>query len=201
MPALSGGNPSRLQDEHFARTSQPDGTRSYSQVPDQGSAPLCDEQGRLIVRTAGPVGFSSPSPDPSLVIGQTVERGSAPNKNNDGLVIDQKVMERGTFYDGAAVNSYPYVTRMFGYVDTSGWVQLHLRDESGGANPPTAGDVPEVTIPVGAGQNFAFGDYALTAFAGGASADLAVYIALSTTGPTYTPAGAAGLWFYFLGYL
>lgn len=50
---------------NFARIAQPDGTRTQSSsllgppfyFPDNGLEPLCDDNGRLIVRVAGPSGY------------------------------------------------------------------------------------------------------------------------------------------------
>lgn len=176
-----------------ARVSTPSGGRSYAATENAASAPLCDEQGRLIVRTASAAGFITPN---ATGLGVAQEAGSAPQKDNLGLVISAKVMERATFFDPTTLLGYPFCTRMFGYSASAGFVQLILKDESGGANPPINGDIPEVTIPIGAGQNFAFGEYGLGA---AGNNDDATYIALSTTGPTLTLAGTADLWFYFLG--
>lgn len=182
--------------EQLARVGELTGIRSYTQVSNEGSAPLCDEYGRLLVvpstayGTPGPVGGLQPK-------GVIVERGSAPNKNNnDGIVGNQRVMLRPADIPPASPSlGVPYVLRMFGYVDMAGFVQLHLRDESGGANPPVLTNVPEVIIPINANQNFDFADYQLVS---AATADLATYITFSSTGPTFTPAGNH-IWFYFLG--
>lgn len=200
MPAsvVVGTPQAAAQNEKLARTDTGDGTRTYQLGPNAASAPLCDSHGRLIVRQANGFGFETPEPTggPSGVYGQAQESGSAPQKGGVGLVISSRALQRATFFDVAAINGAAHCTRMFGYAATAGFVQLILKDESAGANPPVITDVPEVSIPINAGQNFAFGDYYL-----GDGNNNATYIALSTTGPTFTPVGVAALWFYFFGYV
>lgn len=198
------------KDERLARVSDPGGNRGYTAFSDAASAPLCDPQGRLIVRLSSDGGFSAPGPttDVSAVLGQVVETGSAPAKDDFGLVgPSQRVMLRARDYTPGTQSGVPYVSRMFGYVDTTGFLQLIMRDESGGASPPVLADVPDIVMPVTAGQSFSLQDYRLittpSAFAhpAGPTWDLATYIALSSTGPTYTPSAAGLMWVYFYGSL
>jgi len=172
------------------------GQRSYQTTQDGALSPLVDEHGRLVVRIANELGYDSFQPTIADVAGITVESGSAPQKDNVGLVISQRVMQRAAALGAAANTGCPFVTRMFGYVTGACWVQLILKDESGGVNPPILNDVPEVSILCNGAQNFSFGNHPLVT---AQDPDLATYIAMSTTGPTYTPAGAAGLWYNFFG--
>lgn len=196
-PAVTGTPGASLKDETMARVATPLGNRLFTTGQDTAAAPLCDEHGRLIVRPGSIYGVAGAYPPPNGVndiYGVSSDSGSAPNKSNIGLVVSNRVMRHARFYDPVAVNGWSVVQRMFGYSTLDGWVQLILKDESAGDNPPVITDVPEVTIAIGAGQNFSFGEYSL-----GSARDFATYIALSTTGPTYTPAGAASLWYYFQG--
>ena len=186
-------------EQSFGRTANGDGNRNFLANPATAAAPLVDESGRLIVRLANGAGFEAPVAGATgfnNAYGELQETGSAPQKDNLGLVVSAKVLEHALNFDAATLKGEAFITRMFGYSVTAGFVQLILKDESGGVNPPILADFPEVTIPIGAGQNFAFGNYYL-----GNGRINSVYIALSTTGPTYTPAAAAGLWFYCFGYV
>ena len=180
--------------ERFARTANIDGLRSYQSAANRQSGPLCDEHGHLIVRSIGPAGFSGiPTVGATLYAPQIA--GSAPAYNNLGFVGNTRVMLSPDTFLADATGS-PTVGRMFGYSDKAGFIQLHLKDEPEGANPPELGDVPEVIIPIGAGQNFVFSDYLLipdTVFD-------ATYLTFSSTGPTFTPDGDH-IWFYFAGML
>lgn len=194
------GNIIKQSQESFARTADGNGNREFQMQANMGSAPLCDEYGRLIVRTAGSGGLTAAGTTAGNEIGRVVEAGSAPDKDNVGLVQSARCMQRADFYVPGTFDGSPYVTRMFGWVQAAGWVQLIMKDESAGANPPVLNDVPEVAIPVaatGIGAQFNFADYRLVTQT---NEDLATYIAFSTTAPTYTP-GGANLWFYFLGFL
>lgn len=192
MPNPISGLPgAAVQNESLARVSQNDGTRRYTAFPDAQSAPLCDADGRLIVRIADAGGFQSPTGATSY--GMQIESGSAPAKDNLGLVTLAKVLEHPLSFDPATLNGVLTTGRMFGFSTLAGFVQLIRKDESAGVAPPVVTDVPEVVIPIGAGQNFSFGQYV-----SGMGPYHSLYIALSTTGPTFTPA-AAGMWFYHFG--
>ncbi len=179
--------------ERFARTADSSGWRSYQNTVDRESGPLCDEHGHLIVRSIDAAGFSGtlPGSGPPLYIRQIA--GSAPAVDNLGLIGNQRVMLSPDALS-AGSTGVPTLGRLFGYSDAAGFVQVHLRDEQGGDNPPALGDVPEVIIPIGIGQNFVFSNYTLTP----GVEHLATYLTFSSTGPTFTPA-AEHLWFYFSG--
>lgn len=199
-PFLSVNNLALESFETLCRTADGAGNRSYQQFANTNAAPLCDEQGRLIVRQAGQAGFeSAPTTSQADTYGEIIEAGSAPSKGAFGQVIVQRVMQRARFFDATTAAGAPYITRCFGWANIVGWVQFHLRDESAGANPPVGGEIPEVSIAVPvANTEFEFSNYRI---ASAAVPDFATYITFSTTGPTYTAAGAPALWFYFLGYL
>lgn len=200
LPDYLLGLPFASMDEErsFGRTANSSGNRGYLATPSTASAPLLDESGRLIVRIANGAGYELPVTGAGFnnAYGEQQEVGSAPQKGGLGLVVFAKVLEHALNFDAATLKGEAFLTRLFGYSDIAGFVQLILKDESAGVSPPVLGDIPEVTIAVGAGQNFAFGNYYL-----GNGRINSTYVALSTTGPTYTPAGAPGLWFYSFGYV
>lgn len=182
--------------ERFARGAQTDGQRLYTVGPNSGNAPLCDPHGRLLVRTSGPYGYDTPQASQVFVGGLNTHSGSAPQEDNLGIVQSARAMPSADIQTLTAGS--PRVHRLFGYSTIVGWVQLILKDESAGVNPPVLNDVPEVTIPVGQNQNFVFGDWLLAT--GAAAVNLSVYIVISSTGPTYTPIVAPnGIWFSFYG--
>ena len=187
--------------QSIARTAELDGTRSYQLSPDDQSGVLVDEHGRLIVRSvASEIGYDYPGagqfPHPVAVL----DSGSAPEYDGVGLVQTHQVMDSPNNLGGTA-GGRQTVLRMFGYVAAAGWVQLHLKDVSGGPNPPVLNDVPEITIAVGANQNFYFGNWQLAMGSTGPQKfNYGTYIAFSTTGPTFTP-GGANLWFAFYGFV
>lgn len=190
----------RPADENLARTAGTDGQASFQGGEDTIRAPLCDEQGHLLVRPVGAGGYEAPLQVAS--VGEVVLgfRGSAPNVNNDGLVENQLVLTDAVT-EGSAPG-YPKCIRLFGYSQVAGFVQLHLRDETTGTglNPPVTGAIPEVIIPIDVGQSFTFGDYLFApSLLGSVDTTGAVYITLSSTGPTFTSGIGANLWFYFLG--
>ncbi len=185
-----------LTSEYFARTSSTTGFRSFETAQDSANGPLCDEHGRLIVRAVTGAGLTDAGDGnggtPKYV---TQQFGSAPQYDNVGLVTNQRVMQRPGAVGTALVSGVPRVGRMFGYSAAAGFIQLIMKDESGGVNPPVVTDVPEVIIPIGALQNFVFSDYQLASL----TLDLATYITFSSTGPTYTPVVALNLWVYYVG--
>lgn len=196
MAFLTTPQLARPADEVFARTATTAGQRAFQTAQNGLNAPLCDENGHLLVRTVGSAGYDEPLQSAFAGEPRTVFRGSAPNVSNDGLVENRSVMTRAALVGGPG---YPKIIRAFGYTQIAGFVQFHLRDESGGANPPVLGDIPEVIIAVGANTNWVISDYLLFQFgAGGTDTFAATYITFSTTGPTFTP-GGANLWFYFFG--
>lgn len=188
----------RQEYEGWLRTSV-DGVRDFSHPDNEASGAICDPFGRIIVAPSTLGGFdvaagaNTPVPSP---LGRSWS-GSAPQYDNVGLVETHRVLQRPSLTVNS--NNAIFVIRMFGYVAVAGWVQLILKDESAvDPNVPVLNDVPEVTIAVGAGQNFVFGNWALVDSGAPPAQDLATYIAFSTTGPTYTP-GGANLWFSFVG--
>jgi len=196
MAFLTTPQLARPADETLARTAQTNGQRTYQTGQNALNAPLCDEHGHLLVRTVGAAGYDEPLQSAFAGTPVTAFRGSALNVNDDGLVENQLVMGRASAVNGPG---YPKLIRAFGYTSDVGFVQFHLRDESGGVNPPILGDKPEVTIAVGVNTNWVISDYLLfQSGAGGVNIDLATYITFSTTGPTFTPGGVE-LWFYFFG--
>jgi len=187
----------RQEYEFWLRTST-DGLRDYTHPDNEASGATCDPLGHIMVSPAGLAGLDVPANSATAVAGRRDWVGSAPQYDNLGLVQTARVLQRPNAFTNSG--GVIWCIRMFGYAEAAGWVQLILKNEAGGANPPVLGDVPEVTISVGAAQNFVFGNWPLTVLTGGAIPDLATYIAFSTTGPTYTP-GGANLWFAYLGAL
>lgn len=185
----------RQEYEWWLRTST-DGLRDFTHADNEASGALCDPSGRILVSPSTLAGLDVPVNSATLSPVRRDWVGSAPQYDNLGLVQSAKVLERPNAFTN--VGPTIWCVRMFGYVAAAGWVQLILKNEAGGANPPILGDVPEITIAVGANQNFVFGNWPLVD--GGTIADLATYITFSTTGPTYTP-GGVNLWFAFLGAL
>lgn len=187
----------RQEYEWWLRTST-NGLRGFNLPDNEASGALCDPHGHIYVAGAGLAGVDVPANSSTAVPGRRDWVGSAPQYDNLGLVQTAKVLERPNAFTNSG--GVIWCVRMFGYSAIAGWVQLILRNEAGGANPPVGGEVPEVTIAVGANQNFVFGNWPLTVTTGAAVNDLATYIAISTTGPTYTP-GGTNLWFAHLGAL
>jgi len=185
----------------IARTAEADGTRSYQLRPDDQSGVLVDEHGRLIMRAvSSEIGYDYPGAGQSPAPFRVLDSGSAPEYDNVGLVQEHLVMDSPNNL-GAAASGRQTLLRTFGYVAAAGWVQVHLRDMSGGPNPPVLGNVPEITIAVGADQNFYMGNWQLVQSSNGPTRfNLGTYIAFSTTGPTYTP-GGANLWFAWYGFV
>lgn len=196
------GDPANAAYQALARTMRYDGTRTFQLPQDAASGILVDEHGRLLTRqVSSEVGFDYPgageTPHPYAVL----NAGSAPEYDGVGLVQQHRVMQSPSDEGSPNNSGRQTILRTFGYCAAAGWVQFILRDESGGANPPVLGNIPEITIAVGANQNFVFGQWQLVQSSlGPARADLATYIAFSTTGPTFTP-GGANLWFSFFGFL
>lgn len=175
-----------------------DGSRDFQTVDNDASGAICDPYGRIIIAPSTLAGADVPaSANTPLPYGPGRSwSGSAPQYDGLGLVESHKVLERPALTVNS--NNAIFCIRMFGYVAVTGWVQLILKNEAGGATPPVLGDVPEVTIAVGENQNFVFGNWPLVTTGAAPSDELATYIAFSTTGPTYTP-GGANMWFAFLG--
>lgn len=186
----------RQEYEGWLRAST-DGSRDFQKTDNEASGAICDPYGRIIVAPSTLAGLDVPASDGTpLPYGPSRSwTGSAPQYGDLGLVESARVLERPSLTVDS--NNAIFCIRMFGYCAVAGWVQLLLKDESSGDNPPVLNDVPEITIAVGANQNFVFGNWPLVDYAP-PSAELATYIAISTTGPTYTP-GGANLWFAFLG--
>jgi hypothetical protein len=185
----------RQEYEGWLRTST-DGFRDFAKTDNEAEGALGDPYGRIIVAPSTLGGFDVPASSNTPVPVRRFWVGSAPQYDNLGLVESAKVLDRPSLT--VDTNNAIFCIRMFGYVTAVGWVQLILKDESGGPNPPVLADVPEVTIAVGADQNFVFGNWPLATTGAPGIGDLATYIAFSTTGPTYTP-GGANMWFAHLG--
>lgn len=194
--AKIGSIPIGEKEEHLARTVDQDGFRDFQKNANIGSAPICDENGALLVRLTTQGGVLDTGS--AVVITSKYARqedGSAPLKGNAGLVGIHKLMERPGVIGVGGQPGAPYIGRLNGFCDLAGFVQVIMKDESGGANPPVLNDVPEVVISVPSNNlNFVFGEYLLSPN----TTDLATYLVFSSTGPTFTPAGNH-CWFYFVG--
>jgi len=193
-PIVSKG-PAAAVDERGGRVATLQGERSYRTGQDTGSGFLVDDHGRPIVRIANAGGYEIASTFSAY--GEQQETGSAANKENLGLVQSSRVLRSAFSYDNTTLLGASTTVRMFGYAVAAGFVQLIMTNEPNhlAPNPPVGGEVPEVTIAVAAGQNYTFSNYLI-----GPGNQNAVYIAFSTTGPTYTP-GGVNLWFYHLGFV
>lgn len=166
IPAISLGL-KNTENQQFARVANPAGDAGVPlKSTNFGSEPLCDENGRLIVRIAGSGGFT-PLFNPTT-LRTSIPSGVIPF---DGFYIDTNILD-GTIY---------------GYNDAPipAFIQLHNF-----IAPIPLGNIPLISIPVGAGPGTFFKDINI---AGTPAPLINLSIVLSSTQYTFTPLLVTGL--------
>ena len=180
MTGVAHKNSENLQ---FGRVSKLDGNRSFSSNPDNGSEPLTDNNGRLIVRLADGAGF--------------LDDGSLSTFLNSGNYVEKY------HYNAAAaitVNTF-YLELLYGYNINAAVRFLQIFQGTANAMAaPVLGAVPTISILVPTMTSFSLQPgnepIAITPI-GDNFANF--WIVSSTTGNTYTPSGTNDFWLNLVG--